>query len=100
MHRQFLLQISDLFLQLLQQPHWILLHIHHWRISDFHHARAKLKSRDAFLQVISFRPHISNHHSLAVSPNAVLQQIGQLALSVRYVVPPLVAHRDDHLLQE
>lgn len=63
------------------------------------HPTREPQSRYCLLQVRLVRPDISNEQRHAVPPNAVLQQVRQLALSIRQTVPVLPVKGHHQLLQ-
>ena len=53
-----------------------------------------------FQNLSSLCPDISDEQCATVAPQRVLENVGQLGLSVGDVVSSLVGQRSDHLLQE
>ena len=67
-------------------------------IFDLLHAGRETERAQRFFQVVSLRPNIGNQNGVAVAANRVLEEIGQLRLTVGYVVALLVCGANHDLL--
>lgn len=100
MHGKLLLELSDVFLVLLEQQFRVEIDINRDVIADFHHTRSKLKSRDGFFKMCTLWPDIRNHAGFGVATNGVLKKISEFVLTIRNVLSLLVTQGHYNLLEE
>jgi len=100
MHGELLLQLLDLLLHTFKEEFRVLLDVDYCLVADFHHAGGEFEGGNRFLVLLRLGIDVGNHDGLAVASDGVLEEVCELALTVRDVVTFVVAHTYYNLLQE
>jgi hypothetical protein len=100
MHSELLFQLLDLLLHTFKKEYRVLLDVDYCLVADFHHTGGEFERRNCLLVLLWLRIDVGYHDCLAVASNRILEEVSQLALTVRDMVTFAVAHTYNNLLQE
>jgi hypothetical protein len=89
-HRELLLQVTDLLLEAFDLESWVEHRVDCCLIGNLHHATCEFESGGSLTQVSQLWPDVGDHDRFTIAADGVSEEVSQLGLSVWDVAALLV----------